>query len=85
MLDFFPVNCQHQLKNTVPYCTIFNRVHFLCTFWLDAFSFNFLYCHFIFNVCVYTVKPQFWNKILSLQLDFNRENSLVMASAPMHG
>lgn len=64
MLDPFLVNCQHQL--TTPVCYIsyhFNLLNFLCTFWLYAFSFNFLYCHFILNFCVYNVKPQFLDKI----------------------
>lgn len=70
-----------------PTCYIsyhFNLFNFLCTFWLYAFSFNFLYCHFILNFCVYNVKPQFLNKIQFLQLDLNREILLAPASFQMH-
>lgn len=64
MLDPFLVNRQCQLTHAcVSHSLHFNLSDFLCTFWLYAFSFNFLYCHFILNFSVYNVKPQFLDKI----------------------
>lgn len=81
----FLVNCQHQLKKNTCYISYhFKLFNFLCTFWLYAFSFNFLYCHFIFDFCVYNVKPHFLNKIQFLQLDINRGILLAPASFQMH-
>lgn len=60
-----PAPCAARISSQTPRvpCRPIRLVHFLCTFWLYASSFNFLYRHFILNFCVYNVKPRFLNKI----------------------